>query len=120
MIELTVLAVVGLALCVLALAIVGLVLRVLFWLILLPLRLVFGLLFLPLLLIKLVVGGLLLLIVGPLFGFASIVAAIVLAAALALPLAPVLLLLFAMWMVTRSRRPAVALSAGPEPPRLLQ
>jgi hypothetical protein len=112
MIELTVVAVVGLALLMvfLAVAVISLVVRGLFWLVLLPLRIIFAVLFLPLLLIKALVGGLLFLILGPLLAVASIVAALVLAAMFALPLAPVLLLLFAIWMVTRSRRPALVRS----------
>ena len=117
MIELTVLAVVGLGLFLLALTVLGLVIRVAFWVVLLPLRLIFGLLLLPLLLVKAVLGGLLFVVAGPLIAFASIVAAIILAGIFAVPLAPVLLLLFALWMIGRARRPA--LSAGPEPPRLL-
>jgi len=116
-IELTVLAVVGLGLFLLALTVLGLVIRVAFWVVLLPLRLIFGLLLLPLLLVKAVLGGLLFVVAGPLIAFATIVAAIILAGIFAVPLAPVLLLLFALWMINRSRRPA--LSAGPEPPRLL-
>jgi len=110
MIELIVLAVVGLTLFAIVLGIamvIGLVVRGLFWLVLLPLKIIFAVLLLPLLLLKVILGGLLFVIGGPLFAFASIVAAIVLAATLALPLAPVLLLLFVAWMVTRSRRPAL-------------
>jgi hypothetical protein len=116
-IELTVLAVIGLGLFLLALTVLGLVIRAAFWVVLLPLRLIFGLLLLPLLLVKAVLGGLLFVVAGPLIVFASIVAVIILAGIFAVPLAPVLLLLFAAWMIGRGRRPA--LSAGPEPPRLL-
>jgi hypothetical protein len=118
-IELTVLAIVGLGLLLLALFIVAVVIRVAFWLLLLPFRLIFGLLLLPFLLIKAILGGLWFVLVGPLFAFVAIVTAIVLAAALAVPLAPVLLLLFACWMIARSRKPTPAIGAGPEPPRLL-
>ena len=74
---------------------------------LLPLRIVFALLFLPLLIVKAVVGVLLFVIAGPLLAVASIVGAVVLAAIFALPLAPILLLLFVAWMVSRARRPAL-------------
>jgi hypothetical protein len=107
MIELTVLAIVGLTLVFLAVALIFVVVRALLWLVLLPLKIIFALLFLPLLLIKALVGGLLFLVVGPLFAFASIVGAIVLAAVFALPLAPILLLLFVIWLVARERRPAL-------------
>ena len=52
MIELTVLAIVALGLFMVALFVLGLVIRGVFWLLLLPVRLILGVLFLPFLLIK--------------------------------------------------------------------
>jgi hypothetical protein len=125
MIELSVLAVVavvallGLGLVLLALTAVAFVIRLFFWVIFLPFRLLFGLLLLPLLLIKTIVGGLFSIVLGPLFAFVAIVTAIVIAALFALPLAPVLLLLFVCWMFARARRPALpASTAGAGPPLL--
>ena len=80
------------------------VLKGLFWLVLLPFRLLFAVLLLPFLLLKAIFGGLLFLIAGPLVLLLAIVAAIVLTAALAVPLAPVLLVLFAIWLLARPRR----------------
>ena len=120
MIELTVLAIVALGRFRVALFVLGLVIRGVFWLLLLPVRLILGVLFLPFLLIKAILGGLWFVVVGPLFAFVSIVLAVVVAAIFVVPLAPILLLLFVFWMLTRDRRPApAAIGAGPEPPRLL-
>ena len=109
MIELTVLAIVGVTLFAVfvGIAMIAVVARTLFWLVLLPLRIVFALLFLPLLLVKAVLGLLLFVIAGPLLAVVSIVGAVVLAAMFALPLAPILLLLFVAWMVSRPRRPGL-------------
>src|SRR4029453_16525334 len=68
-IELTVLAIVGLGLFLLALFIVAGVIRIALWLFLLPFRLIFGLLLLPILLIKTILGGLWFVLFGPLFAF---------------------------------------------------
>jgi len=105
MIALLVLAVVGTAL--IAAFVGAAVLRGLFWLVLLPLRLLFALLFIPILLIKAILGGLMFLVVGPVFAVLAIVAAVVLSIVLAIPLAPVLLVLFAVWMLSRPRRQAL-------------
>jgi len=110
MIALLVLAVVGVALFAAFLGAV--VLKGLLWLVLLPFRLLFALLLLPFLLIKAIIAGLLFLVAGPIFAVLAIVAAVVLTAALAIPLAPVLLVLFAVWMLARPRRQPL-LPGGP-------
>jgi hypothetical protein len=112
MIALLVLLIVGVALFAAFLG--AAVLKGLFWLVLLPFRLLFALLLLPFLLLKAIVAGLLFLIAGPLVALLAIVAAIVLTAALAIPLAPVLLILFAIWLLARPRRQPL-LPAGKTP-----
>jgi hypothetical protein len=107
MVALLLLLAAGAALLLLAFAALAVVLRLLFWVVLLPFRLLFAILFLPLLLIKALFGGIAFLITGPLFAFAAIVAAVVLAAVFTVPLAPVLLLLFFVWMFTRPQRQAL-------------
>ena len=102
MIAFMVLAFVGVALFA---ALVGAVLlRSILWLVLLPLRLVFALLLLPFRLIGAVFAGLMFLIAVPVVALLGLIAAVVLTAALAVPLAPVLLVLFVFWMLTRPRR----------------
>ena len=102
MLALLVLAVVGLALFA---AIVGAaLLRTVLWLLFLPFRLLFALLLLPFLLIKAIVSALLFLVAGPVVAVLAIVASLVLAAVLAVPLTPVLLVLFAVWLLRRPRR----------------
>src|SRR4051794_33158661 len=110
MIGLLVLAVVGVALFAAFLG--AAVLKGLLWLVLLPFRLLFAVLLLPFLLIKAILGAVMFVVVGPIFAVLAIVSAIVLTAALAVPLAPVLLLLFAIWMLARPRRQPL-LPAGP-------
>jgi len=85
------------------------------WLVLLPFRLLFGFVLLPLLLIKLLVGGILLLIVGPVVlvalaiaAFTAVVTVVATGAALLVPLFPLLCIGFVVWAVMRSGRPAVA------------
>jgi len=106
MIALMVLAVVGVTLFALALG--AAVLRGIVWLVMLPLRLLFALLFLPFLLIKAIVAGLMFLVAGPLVALLAVVAAVVVTMLVAIPLAPVLLLLGAIWLVTRPRRQVLA------------
>lgn len=91
-----------------ALALIGLVVKALFWLILLPFRLILGLILLPLLLLKFVVGGILLLAVGPIVVIAAVVGFIALVAALLAPLLPLAILVGLVWLVVRAARPAVA------------
>jgi hypothetical protein len=74
------------------------------WVVLLPIRLilhaVFGVLFLPFLLVKFLVGGLVMLIVGPVL-FVGLMAGLI---GLAVPLFPLLCIAFVIWMVMRSSR----------------
>ena len=85
--------------------------KAILWLVLLPFRLLFGLLFgillLPLLLLKFVVfavGGVLLLIVGPIVAMALIGAVLAAVVGLAIPLLPLLCIAFVVWVVFRSAR----------------
>jgi hypothetical protein len=82
------------------------------WLILLPFRILFGLLFgilvLPLILLKVVVGGLLLLVAGPILVLGLVGAAIATAVAVIAPLFPLICIAFVVWVVARSGRPVRA------------
>ena len=83
------------------------VLRTLLWLVLLPLRIVFGILLLPFLLLKLIVGALAFVIVGPLLGVFAVIGAVlgvVVLAAVALPFTPLLVLAFVAWLLLRQQR----------------
>ena len=74
------------------------------WVVLLPLRFIlhaiFGVLFLPFLLLKVLVGGLVMLIVGPVL-FVALAAGLL---SLAVPLFPLLCIAFVIWIVMRSSR----------------
>jgi hypothetical protein len=111
MIELAILAVLGMAVLALAAGAVLLVgLRVLLWLVLLPFRLLFLLLLLPFLILKAVIGGTFFLI-GPLLAIVGIAAGLLLALALSIPFLPLLAIAFVIWVVMRSaRRPALVKS----------
>ena len=78
--------------------------RVILWIVLLPFRLLFALLILPLLLFKLLIGGLVFLIVGPVLAILAFVAAIVIGAVVAVPLLPLLLVGAIIWMILRTGR----------------
>ncbi len=104
MIELAALAV--LALTVWALFSLVLVLvKVVLWAILLPIRLLFGLLVLPFLLLKVVamaIGGLLFVIVGPIFAIALLAGLLAVAVAVIAPLLPFLFVGFVVWFLVRA------------------
>lgn len=108
MIELAVLAILGIGVLVLvagAALLVGL--RVLLWLVLLPFRLLFLLLLVPFLILKALIGGALF-VIGPLLAIVGIAAGLLLAVALSIPLLPLFLIAFVVWVVMRSaRRPAL-------------
>jgi hypothetical protein len=75
------------------------------WLVLLPFRLLFGLIFgvlvLPFVLLKLILGALLLLVVGPVLVIAFLAAAVAAVAAITVPLLPFLCIGFVIWVVLR-------------------
>jgi hypothetical protein len=87
MIELTALAVlaVTVAAIVATVAVVMVMLKAILWIVLLPFRLLFGLILLPLVLLKVVVGGLLLVVVGPIVALALIAGVVAVGAVLVLP-----------------------------------
>jgi hypothetical protein len=73
------------------------------------LKLFLRLVLLPLLLIKWLIGGLMLLVVGPLLALIGIVLMLVLGAVFAIPLLPFALLVLFVWLLVRAAsRPAVA------------
>ena len=101
------LAVVGLFVALAATALVGLILKAVFWLLFLPFRLLFSLVFgLGGLLIGVVIAPVLLLAVGA----ALIVAILAALVALLLPLAPVILLALVGWAIYKgTTRPSPAI-----------
>jgi hypothetical protein len=84
--------------------------KTLLWLVLLPLRLLFYVLLLPLLLIKAIVGGLLFVVLGPILIVGFLIAAVAAIVAFAVPLLPVLFVAFLIWLLVRgnSRTTAIA------------
>lgn len=91
-----------------ALAVIGAILKFLFWLVLLPFRLVVYLLVLPFLLLKFLIGGVLLVVLGPVIVIGAVLAFIAFALALLAPLLPLLALAALIWFIVRVTRPAVA------------
>ena len=118
MIAVTMLALLGVGLAVLLAGgfVLMMAIKAIVWVVLLPFRLLFavlgallgGLLFLPLLLLKLVIGALFFVVVGPVLVIAFGAAAVAALVALAVPLLPLLGIAFVVWVVMRSSRPAVA------------
>lgn len=85
------------------------VLKILLWTVLLPLRVILGILFLPLLLLKAVVGGLALVILGPILAVLLLAGLLAATAAVLVPLLPLLLLGSLVWLIVRAtERPALA------------
>ncbi len=109
MIEVTalvVLAMLGVAMF----AAVLVLLKVLLWTVLLPLRLLLHVLLLPLLLLKALIGGLVLLVVGPVVFIAAVAGTLALAAALITPLLPLLFVAFVIWFLVRAGSKPAALT----------
>jgi hypothetical protein len=89
----------------------GLVLlKALLWLVLLPVRLIFYFLLIPLFLIKAVVGGILLLIVGPIVAMAVVATGLALVAAIIVPLLPLAFIALVIWFLVRLSRGGPALT----------
>jgi len=74
----------------------------------LALKLVLRLILLPLLLIKWIIGGLMFFVLGPIFAIVGLFVLCVLGAVFALPLLPFVLLGLLVWALARASRPAVA------------
>lgn len=92
----------------LVVASVGLViLKLIFWIVLLPFRLLFWLLLLPFLLFKAVIGFLALVLVGPLVLLALVASAIAAALALLVPLLPLVALGLLIWLLVKATQPAL-------------
>lgn len=86
-----------------------LLLKTVLWMVFLPVRLLFYVLLLPLLfLVKTIVGGALLLVIGPVLAIAMIAGLVALAAAIIVPLLPLAFVAFAIWFVVRLSRGAPA------------
>jgi hypothetical protein len=98
----------GLTLLLLAvIAVVALALtavKVVVWTVLLPLRLLFGALLLPFLLIKAIVAGVAVFIVGPVLAIAIGGAIVIALVAIAAPLLPLLAVGVLLWLLLRATR----------------
>jgi hypothetical protein len=105
-IELGLLAVVGVVVFAVVM-ILATLLKLALWLLLLPLRL----LLLPLLLLlKGLIGGLLFVVLGPILLVAFAIAAIVAVVAVAVPLLPLLLVAFVVWLLLRATATTTAIA----------
>jgi hypothetical protein len=112
MLELFALALLALTLLVVASA--GLLaLKVVLWIVLLPVRLffglLFGLLFLPVLLLKALLGTVAMIVVGPFLVLTLLAVAVVACVALLVPLLPLLAIGLVIWLVvSATQRPIAA------------
>ena len=96
------------AIALVGLVVVGTLIKVVLWGVFLPIRLLLGVLLLPLLfVIKLVVGTILLAVVGPIVLVATLVAIIASLAAVVVPLLPLFLIGFVVYLLVQSTKPAV-------------
>lgn len=95
-----------------ALAVIGLTIRALVWLVLLPLKIVFGLLILPFLLLKLLFGIAVGVVVLPVVGVIAVVGAVIgvvaLGAMLLVPLLPLLVVALLIWAAVKLFSPVFA------------
>ncbi len=106
MAALVVLAILGVAMFAAVLVLLKLVL----WTVLLPLRLLLHVLLLPLLLLKALIGGLLLLVIGPVVFIAALAGTLALAAAILTPLLPLIFIAFVIWFLVRAGSKPAALT----------
>lgn len=90
-----------------ALAFAGflLLVKVVVWLVVLPFRLLWWLLLLPFLLLKAIVAGISLAFVVGLLAIAGLIALVAVTVAVFLPLLPVALIAFGVWLVVRDGSP---------------
>ena len=96
------------AIALVGLMLVGTLIKVVLWGVFLPIRLLLGVLLLPLLfVIKLVVGTILFAVVGPIVLVATLVAIIASLAAVVVPLLPLFLIGFVVYLLVQSTKPAV-------------
>jgi hypothetical protein len=88
-------------------------LKALIWLVLLPIRVLAGLLagflVLPLLFVIVLVGGLLMLVIGPIILLALLTAIVAAVVSLGVTLFPLFCIAFVIWVVVRSGRPGSAI-----------
>ena len=89
-------------------AVLAIVLKAIVWIVMLPFRIIVGLVLLPLMLLKLVLGGLLLLVFGPVIAIALVLGLVGFVLAAVTPLLPLLLIGFIVWLVVRG-------TGGPAP-----
>lgn len=78
--------------------------KALLWLLLLPLRFVFGIVVLPFILLKMLIGAIVLTVLGPVLAIIAVVGALALAAAMMIPLLPLLVAGVALWVIVRVSR----------------
>ena len=86
----------------------GVALFLLFGVVALVFRIAIRLILLPLLLLKWLIGGIVLIVVGPILALVGVLLLVVFGAIFFVPLLPFLLLAGLVWLLVRSTRPAVA------------
>jgi hypothetical protein len=94
---------------VVVLACVAFFVRALVWLVLLPIKLLFWVLFLPFLLLKVIVGVILGIVLAPVFALFGLLLAFTAGVALLVPVAPLVLIVAAVFWLIKKDRPSTTL-----------
>ena len=96
---------------VLVVACVAFFVRAILWLVLLPIKLLFWFLFLPFLLLKVIVGAIVGIVLAPIFAVFGLLVAFTAGIALLIPMAPLLVIVAALFWLIKKDRPATTLPA---------
>ncbi|HEX2342893.1 MAG TPA: hypothetical protein VHI98_20630 [Vicinamibacterales bacterium] len=96
---------------VVVLACLAFVVRAVVWLVLLPIKLLFWFLFLPFLLLKLILGAILGIVLAPVFAVFGLLVAFTAGIALLIPMAPLLVIVAAIFWLIKKDRPTTTLPA---------
>lgn len=96
---------------VVAIACVAFFVRAIAWLVLLPIKLLFWVLFLPFLLLKVILGAILGIVLAPIFAVFGLLVAFTAGIALLIPIAPLLVIVAAVFWLIKRDRPVTTLPA---------
>ena len=108
MIALALLAVAAVAVCAVVMLMMA-ALKMVLWLVLLPVRLLLHIILLPLLLLKALIGGVVLLVLGPVLVIVFLAGLVALATAIVVPVLPLLFIVFVVWVILRSKPASTAI-----------
>jgi hypothetical protein len=87
------------------------VVRAIVWLVLFPIKLLFWILFLPFLLLKVILGAIVGIVLAPIFAVLGLLVAFTAGIALLVPMAPLLVIIAAVFWLIKKDRPTTTLPA---------